>query len=234
MEWTGTLVEFRHSNNDCDCFNSYGCRLEQHMFFIRQWRPDTSSQPIGRQEWLASVFELRKHPLLDWIKDVESCNRHCCPASRFSKMSLEMSWKIIYREWTPNPQSRGFKEDLRGHFSPSQPVFQRWQAYTLCRRSDAAMLSCHLCMHGWLLRKQSPELDQAAPLPCVRSTVIVICSSEFIIVVIGRLSAILPTDDTHDWGRWEGETKCIPIGGRSSRWNLWSPHLEYQMHLPDN
>ena len=96
------------------------------------------------------------------------------------------------------------------------------------------MLSCHLCMDGWLLRKHSLAFNHAAPLPCVRSTEIVIWRREFIGVAIERLSTILPKNDTRDSGRWDGETGSKIISGRSSSWKLRRGHLAYEMHLSDN
>jgi len=56
--------------------------------FIRQFRPDTSYQPLGRQEAMASIFESRKHRLDDWIKAFNSCKHSCCPSSHSSEISL--------------------------------------------------------------------------------------------------------------------------------------------------
>jgi len=42
-------------------------------------------------------------------------------------------------------------EGLWVHLSFSRCAFQHWKQYAWCARSDVAMLSCHLCMHGWLL-----------------------------------------------------------------------------------
>jgi len=125
-------------------------------------------------------------------------------------------WKNNCHEGTTNPQSRGFKEGPQAYFLTSWSAFQHCIAYALCGLSDAAMLSCHLCMDGWLLRKHSLPLTEAAPLPGVRTTELVIWRREFIVIVIERLSAILSKDDTSDSGRWDGEMGRNKISGRSS------------------
>jgi len=89
-------------------------------------------------------------------------------------MSLSRTYKNTCREGTTNPQSSGFKEGLWAYFPLCRHAFQHWKAYALCRWSDGAMLSCHLFMDGWLLPKHSLPLNQAAPLPCMRSTKIIV------------------------------------------------------------
>jgi len=95
----------------------------------------------------------------------------------------------------------------------SRGAFQHWEDYALCGLSDAAMWSCHLRIDGWLLRKHQVALGQAAPLPGVRSTEIVVWRREFIVVAIERPSAILPKDDNHDKGRWDGARWSKKISG---------------------
>jgi len=113
-------------------------------------------------------------------------------------------------------------------------LFQHWKAYSLCGRSDVAIVSCHLCMDGWLLRKHSLAFTQASPLPCVGSTEMDICRWQFIIVAIERVSAILWKDDSRDSGRWNGETGSKTISGRPRGRNLRTCLLDYGMHLSDD
>jgi hypothetical protein len=150
---------------------------------------------------MASIFESQKHRLDNKIIAFKSCNHPCCPSSRSSEISLQTPWKHNCHECTTNPQWRGFKEGLRADFSCFQCAKQHWKPNASCRRSDVAMLPCHLCMDGSLLQKHSLAFNQAATLPCVRSTELVIWRREFIIVAIERLSAILPKNDTCDSGR---------------------------------
>jgi len=108
-------------------------------------------------------------------------------------------------------------ECLWAYFSSSWHAIQHWTAYTLCRQLDAAMLSCQLCMDGWLLSKHTLAPNQAAPLPSVWSTNIVIWRREYMVVAIERLLATLPKDDTNysgrqDWEMWE------TVGYTSKRW----------------
>jgi len=93
------------------------------------------------------------------------------------------------------------------------------------------MWSCHRCMDGWLRPNHSLGRSQAAPLPCVRGTEIIVWRREFTVVAIRKISAILPKDDTLDSGRWDGGMESKTISGRSSSWNLRRGLLEYEMHL---
>jgi len=147
---------------------SYNCP------FIRQLRQITSYKLFGRQEGITSIFESRKHQHEDLIKAFESSKHHCCPSACSSEISLQRTWTHHCHEGATHQQSRGFKEALQPYFSSSRCAFQHWKAYALWGRSDAAMLSCHLCMDGWLLPKHSLALNQAAPLPSVWSTKIII------------------------------------------------------------
>ena len=116
----------------------------------------------------------------------------------------------------------------------SQSAFEHWKGYALCERLDVAMLSCHLCMDGRLLRNHSLALNQAAHLLCAQSTEIVIWRLEFIVVECERLSAILPKNDTRDSGRCNGAMGTRTIAGRLSGWNLRRCLLEYEMHLSED
>jgi len=58
--------------------------------------------------------------------------------------------------------SRGFKDHLQAYFPSSQWGFPYWRAYALCGQLDAVMSFCYLCMDGWLHRKHSIALNQAA------------------------------------------------------------------------
>jgi len=174
----------------------------------------------------------RKHRLDDEIKAFECCNDPFCPSSHSSEVSL---YRICTRNWrkaTTNPQSRGFKNCLRADRFSSWCGFQNSIAYALCGWSDVAMLSCHLCMDGWLLQKHSAALDQVAPSPSVWSTEINFYIRELIVVAIDRLLAMLPKVDTHDSRRWEGESGSKIISGRLSVCNLRRRLLEYILHLP--
>jgi len=112
--------------------------------------------------------------------------------------------------------------------------FDHLKAYAMCGRSDAAMLSCHLCMDGWILRNHSIARDHEAPLRCLHSTTIVIWRWEFNVMAIERLLTILQQDDTHNSVGWDGEMGSKTISGRLSGCNLGRHHLEYEMHLPDD
>jgi len=149
-------------------------------------------------------------------------------------MSLSRTYKNTCREGTTNPQWSGFKEGLWAYFPLCRHAFQHWKAYALCRWSDGAMLSCHLFMDGWLLPKHSLPLNQAAPLPCMRSTKIIVWGRKFTVASIERLSAILPKDDTCDWGKRDWETGSKTISGRSSGWYHRRCLLECEMHLHDD
>jgi len=137
-------------------------------------------------------------------------------------------------EGTTNPQLRGCKEGLQAYSSSSRRRFQNWKVYALCWWSHVAMLSCHLCMAGWLLRTHSLILNQAAPLPSVQCTEIVVWRPEFVVVGIEWLSAILPKDDTRDSERWDGVTGSKRRSGRSRGWNLRRRLLESVMHLSED
>jgi len=91
-----------------------------------------------------------------------------------------------------------------------------------------------MCMDSRLLQKHSLGLDQAAPLPSVWSTEIVIWRCEFIVVATERLLAILPQDDTRDSVKWGRDMGTRTISGMLSGWNLRRHVLEYEMHLPDD
>jgi len=137
-------------------------------------------------------------------------------------------------ELTTDPQLRGFKEGLRANWLSSRRAIAHWKAYGFREWSDAAMLCCHLCMEGWLLRTHLVALNQTALLPCVRSTEIGVWSWEFIVVAIERLSGILPESNICNSGRWDGETGSKSIAGRSSGCSLRTHLLGYEMHLSDN
>jgi hypothetical protein len=87
-------------------------------------------------------------------------------------------------------------------------------------------------MDSSLLQKNSLAFNQAAPLPYVRSTKLIIWRREFIIVAIERLSAILPKNDTRNSGRCDGKTRSKAISGTSSGWNLRRRLLEYECISP--
>jgi len=155
---------------------------------------------------MSSIFESRKHWLHDYIEASESLKHSCGPSSHSFDISLYSTWKNNRHERKTNPQLRGFKKGLQAYLSSSRHAVQHRNAYSLSGRSDVAMISYHLCITGWLLRKHSHPLNQAAPLRCVRSTKIVICRREFIVMAIERQSAILTKDDACDSGRYDEKT----------------------------
>ena len=164
---------------------------------------------------------------------LESGKHACCPSSCSSKISLKRTWWHNCHEGTTNQYAAGFKEGLWVNFSSSRPAFRHWKPHGLSGWSDAAMLSCHLCMDSWLIWKHSVALDQAAPVPGIWNPNIVVWRREFIVMVIEIPSTILRKDNSHDSGRWHGEIRKKTISGRLSGWNLRRHCLEYVMHLPD-
>lgn len=61
---------------------------------------------------------------------------------------LKRAWKINYHEETTNQQSTVPTEVLWAYFSLSGHAIQHWNSNALCSDSDAAMISCHLCLDG--------------------------------------------------------------------------------------
>jgi len=120
------------------------------------------------------------------------------------------------------------------YFLSSWQLLQYWKAHALFWGSDVAILSCHLWMDSWLRWKHSCALNQAAALPGVRSTDIVVCLREFILVAYYRLTAILPKHDTRNSEIWDGEMGSTTVPGILTGWNHRSRLLEYEMHLPDD
>jgi len=89
-------------------------------------------------------------------------------------------------------------------------------------------------MNGWLVQKHSLALNQAAPLPCVRSTEMEVWKREFIVIAMERLLAIVRKHDTRDSGGSEKLTASKTTPAISSRWNLRRHLLEYEMHLSND
>jgi hypothetical protein len=88
--------------------------------------------------------------------------------------------------------------------------------------------------HGRLTTSRTFTINQAALLPGVRSTKIVVWRREFILVAIETLSAILLNNDTRNSGRCDGEWGSNTISGRSSSWHLRMRLLEYETHLAND
>jgi hypothetical protein len=178
-----------------------------------------------KKEW-AEIFETQKYRLDDWINVFESFQYPCCPFSCFSKLSRQRTSRNMCSEATSNQQSRGGKEALGAHIVSSRRTIPHRKAYDLCRLSDAVMLSCCECIHGWQLGKQLLALNQVAPLRCGQTTKFDLCRREFIVVATERLSAILPNDDTCYSGRWDTEIGSKTICERLISWRLPRYHLE--------
>jgi len=96
------------------------------------------------------------------------------------------------------------------------------------------MLSCHLCMDCCQLRYHSLALEQASPLPNVRSTDIIVWRRASSVMVIERVSRILPKHDKRNSGRRDRRTESKTITGSSSSSNPRRGLQEYEMHLPDH
>jgi len=140
-----------------------------------------------------------------------------------------------WRSWRDkNQQWRGFKVGLRAYDLDSGCSVLNSEAYDLCRLSDTAMWSWHLYVDGRLLQKHSLALVQAAPLPWLRGTELVVWRREFLAVAIERLLSILPQNDTCNSQRWDRGMGSKTISGRSTSWNLGRCLLECRMHYPDD
>ena len=231
VEWTGTSVEFGHSYNDFDRFNSYGGRLElwlslhsalqtRHILqTIRAtrkngqyiWVSATSTQWLDQSLLILQASLLPIFPLLRNIalKDMEKqlpWRNNKSTIKRFEGRSLRLLFILSTR------------------FSTLESLCFVWIV-----RCGNVILSC---VYGRLTTSKTFTCTQLrSPLHCVRSTQIIVCRREFIVVAMERLSAIHPIDSTCDSGWWFRETGCKTISGRSSSWNLRRCLLEYEMHL---
>jgi hypothetical protein len=144
------------------------------------------------------------------------------------------TWNNNYPDGKTNLQMRRVWKVLREYLSLSRQAFQWWKANALWRQWDASMIFCHLCMHGWLLRKWSHKHNQTALRLNTWSTKIISLSREFIVIAIERPLATLPKDDTCDSVKSVGDSGNKIISGQSSSWNLWRHLGEYELVLPNN
>jgi len=127
-----------------------------------------------KMEWPLYIWESSRHRLDDSIKAFEPWQHPCSPSSCSSEMWLYRTRKYNFHEGRTYPSLGGIKNGLRECFFSYRCTFQHWTACALLGWLDVATLSCHLCMHDWLLPKHSVAIDQSAPLRSVRCTTIAV------------------------------------------------------------
>jgi len=195
-EWTGTLVEYHDSYDDFDHFNSYGCRLELWLSLAWAVQMRHTLQTIWTTGWndqYIRVSETSTWRLDQTLRAIEASMFLFFSFLRnifLNNMEKQLSWRknkaTIKTVWG---WSSSMVFILATHFLTPENWWYLWNA----RCCNVILPSC---IDSWLLWKHWLALNQAAPLPCVQKSKIVVWRWEFIVLVILWLLVILPKDNT--------------------------------------
>jgi len=228
VEWTGTLVKFRHNYPDFDLLKRCSGCLELRLSVVSAVLTRNILQTIRATRENGQY--IRVFETLTWGLDQRI---RILQASVLPVIPVHPKYHFRGHRYTKPVKNQQFhngdvlRKVVEG-ISTLSTCVSTVNAEALCRRSDVAMLWCHLWMDGWLIRTHSLALDHPAPLPCVEITLIVVCRREFIVVAIERLTAILPRchsrlREMRWWDRMQGHSRKIerlePQRVSSGIWN---------------
>jgi len=201
VEWTGTLVELHHSCDDWDRLTGYSSGLEPWLICCLAVQTSEIVQTLrARTQHVQCICVLETYARqIDGSFQIMQATWFV-----FFYVLHNITLTVIERhlQWGNNKwMIRRCKKHRLVDLLSSQCTFQHWKPYAVCRLFDTAMLTCHLCIDGWLCWKHSFSLNQAAPVPTWQTFEIVVGRREFIVMAIERLSAIFPNHDTCNAGR---------------------------------
>jgi len=216
VEWTSTLVEFRHSCGDSDCINSYGGRIEPWLSCILLFRPDTSYKSFERKQGIASVFESWKHWIMIGSQPSNLARILVAPFPGPQKYHFKGQW-----------QTSAVKQQQFHNQEISKNVFMliccpfdaHLNTARFMLRVDVQIQECHPAIYAWTaeyFEKIHFHWIMHPDCPLYKAPKSSFGEGNSLSWQL-RLLAILPKVDTHNSGRWDRRSRSGTISGISHR-----------------